>query len=105
MNAIPKSGGNSFRGSFLINGSWPALQGDNVTTRLKSRGVQNTTNSLKKLYDINGAVGGPIKKDKVWFYFTSRYFTNEYHGGSPSRQSVAAARVDDLSRRSPDVDG
>ena len=35
--------------------------------------------TLKKLYDINGAIGGPIKQDKLWFYFTSRYFTNEYY--------------------------
>ena len=26
---------------------------------------------------MNGALGGPIKQDKLWFYFTSRYFTNE----------------------------
>ena len=37
MNAIPKSGGNWFRGSFLVNGSGPSLQGDNVTDRLRSR--------------------------------------------------------------------
>jgi hypothetical protein len=101
MNAISKSGGNSFRGSFLINGSWPALQGSNVTSRLNSRGVQNVSNSLKKLYDINGAVGGPIKKDKVWFYFTSRYFTNEYYmaGQFYPVNPAAAIRVDDTSRQ------
>jgi hypothetical protein len=101
MNAIPKSGGNSFRGSFLINGSWPALQGDNVTDRLRARGVQNTTNSLKKLYDVNGAIGGPVKKDKLWFYYTSRYFTNEYYmaGQFYPVNPAAAARVDDLSRQ------
>src|SRR5262249_12929347 len=49
MNAIPKSGGNTFRGSFLINGSWPGLQSSNVTDRLKSRGA-TVTDSLKKLY-------------------------------------------------------
>jgi hypothetical protein len=101
MNAISKSGGDSFRGSFLINGSWPALQGSNVTSRLNSRGVQNVSNSLKKLYDINGAVGGPIKKDKVWFYFTSRYFTNEYYmaGQFYPVNPAAAIRVDDTCQR------
>ena len=24
-------------------------------------------------------MGGPIKQDSLWFYFTSRYFTNEYY--------------------------
>ena len=42
-----------------MNGSAPSLQGDNVTDGLRSRGVQNATNTLKKLYDLNGAIGGP----------------------------------------------
>jgi hypothetical protein len=79
MNAIPKSGGNTFHGAFLANGSAPDLQSSNVTARLNSRGVQDASTTLKKLYDINGAFGGPIKRDKLWFYFTSRYFTNEYY--------------------------
>jgi hypothetical protein len=101
MNAIPKSGGNSFQGSFLVNGSAPSLQGDNVTDRLRSRGVQNTTNTLKKLYDLNGAIGGPVKKDTLWFYYTSRYFTNEYYmaGQFYPVNPAAAARVDDLTRQ------
>ena len=78
MNAIPKAGGNTFSGSALANGSGPALQGSNVTSDLQARGLQGASASLKTLYDINGAVGGPIKRDKLWFYFTSRYFTNEY---------------------------
>ncbi len=77
MNAIPKSGGNRFSGSALVNGSGPSLQGDNMTERLNARGLAGASSTLKKLYDINGAVGGPIKQDKVWFYATSRYFTNE----------------------------
>ncbi|HKE83401.1 MAG TPA: carboxypeptidase regulatory-like domain-containing protein [Vicinamibacterales bacterium] len=79
MNAIPKSGGNTFSGSLLANGSGPSLQGGNVTDRLQARGLQNASSTLKTLYDINGAVGGPIKRDKLWFYATSRYFTNEYY--------------------------
>ena len=77
MNAVPKAGGNRFSGTALINGTPPDLQGSNLTQRLKDRLATSTT-QLKRLYDINGAVGGPIKQDKLWFYGTSRYFTNEY---------------------------
>jgi hypothetical protein len=79
MNAIPKSGGNKFSGSALANGSGPSLQSSNVTDRLQARGLQSASTTLKTLYDLNGAVGGPIKRDKVWFYVTSRYFKNEYY--------------------------
>ena len=78
MNAIPKAGGNTFSGSILANGSGPSLQGNNVTADLQARGLTTTSTTLKKLYDINGALGGPLSPDKVWFYVTSRYFTNEY---------------------------
>jgi hypothetical protein len=76
-NMIPKAGGNQFRGSVLANGSGPSLQATNITQRLNDRGLAGAATSLKKLYDVNGAIGGPIKKDSLWFYFTSRYFTNE----------------------------
>jgi hypothetical protein len=77
-NMIPKSGGNDFHGAILGNGSGPSLQSTNITQRLIDRGnPPNAASSLKTLYDINGAIGGPVKKDKLWFYFTARYFTNE----------------------------
>src|SRR5215510_1553144 len=100
MNAIPKSGGNEFHGSLLANGSAPSLQGSNVTDRLRSRGT-TTTDSLKKLYHINGAVGGPIKRDKLWCSYTSRYFTNEYYQAALYFPVDPAAyiRTPDLSRQ------
>ena len=79
MNAIPKAGGNRFSGSALVNGSGPKLQASNITPDLQARGLSGAASKLKTLYDLNGAVGGPIKQDKVWFYATSRYFTNEYY--------------------------
>jgi hypothetical protein len=101
MNAIPKSGGNSFHGSALANGSGPGLQANNVTTRLNDRGLNNASTTLKTLYDINGAVGGPIMKDKVWFYATSRYFTNEYYLASRyfPADVTQAVRVEDRSQQ------
>ena len=101
MNAIPKSGGNSFSGTVLANGSGPSLQGDNVTDRLQARGLAGASTTLKKLYDINGALGGPIKQDRLWFYATSRYFTNEYFlaGRFYPTDVTAIQRTNDTSRQ------
>ena len=101
MNAIPKSGGNRFSGTLLANGSGPSLQGDNVTADLQARGLQGASTTLKKLYDINGAIGGPIKQDRAWFYFTSRYFTNEYYlaGRFYPTDVTAINRVNDTARQ------
>ena len=101
MNAIPRSGGNQFAGTFLVNGSGPGLQSSNVTTNLNSRGLTGASTTLKKLYDLNGAFGGPIKKDKLWFYVTSRYFTNEYYLASRfyATDASAVVRTADTSRQ------
>ena len=101
MNAIPRTGGNTFSGSFLANGSAPSLQASNITDRLRGRGLAGASTSLKKLYDINGAVGGPIRQDKLWFFVTSRYFTNEYYlaGLFYPVDPSAIVRVEDPSRQ------
>ena len=102
MNAVPKSGGNRFSGTALANGSGPSLQGNNITANLQARGLPATAaTSLKKLYDINGAIGGPLKQDKLWFYVTSRYFTNEYFlaGRFYPTDASAINRVNDSSRQ------
>jgi hypothetical protein len=101
MNAIPRAGGNTFTGSALVNASGPGLQGDNVTARLQQRGVQGASTTLKKLYDINGAVGGPVTRDRLWFFVTSRYFTNEYYLASRffPADVTAVTRADDTSKQ------
>src|SRR5688572_13707960 len=101
MNAVPRAGGNRFSGSVLANGSGPALQGSNVTDRLQARGLSGASTTLKKLYDLNGAIGGPIRQDKLWFYFTSRYFTNEYYLASRfyPQDVTAIQRTNDTSRQ------
>jgi hypothetical protein len=74
-NAIPRSGGNTFAGTFLANGSNNSLQSDNLTDRLKATGL-TATSSLKNMFDVNAALGGPIVKDRLWFFSTGRYQTN-----------------------------
>jgi Carboxypeptidase regulatory-like domain len=81
-NSIPRSGGNIFAGTILTNGSGPGLQTSNLTSRLTGLGL-TATSGLKSLFDLNGSVGGPIVKDRVWFYATERYQTNStYAAGS-----------------------
>ena len=66
-NGIPKEGGNNF--SFTANGMFTndKLNSDNLTQETIDRGV-STVDSIRKLYDIGIAGGGPIVRDRVWFY-------------------------------------
>ena len=74
-NSIPRSGGNTFSGTVLANGSGPGLQTNNLTDRLVGLGL-TTAASLRSLFDVAGSIGGPIVKDRLWFYATERYQTN-----------------------------
>src|SRR5688572_4634380 len=73
FNIVPKSGGNAFSGTFFSNlaGSW--AQSNNVDDQLRSFGIPSPTKIIRN-WDTSFSMGGPIKKDKVWFYGTARTF-------------------------------
>jgi hypothetical protein len=71
MNVVPKTGGNSVKGSVYLSGVTKGMVGSNYTDDLKARGL-STPGSTTKVWDFNGAVGGPIKKDRLWFFYTLR---------------------------------
>src|SRR5690242_893161 len=81
LNIIGKQGGNMFAGSFFINGSGSAFVNDNLSADLKAKGL-STPLTPKKLWDINPSFGGPIVRDRLWFFATYRYQYN--------RQTVAS---------------
>ena len=82
INYLPRDGGNRFSGTSYISFTNSALQGNNLTDELKVRGLP-TPNSIKTNYDINPTLGGPIKKDRVWFYFAGRITkADNYAAGS-----------------------
>jgi hypothetical protein len=67
MNVVPKTGGNAIHGSMFYSGSGKHLQSDNSA----GTGLAAPT-PLTKIYDVNGAVGGPIMKDRLWYFATGR---------------------------------
>src|SRR5262245_27883902 len=81
VNIIPKEGSNTFKttisGLFANN----SMESDNLDQALKDRGLPSSTKT-QKLFDESVAVGGPIKKDRVWFFGTLRSwgFARQYAG-------------------------
>ena len=90
VNMVPKDGGNSFHGLVFGNytpSSWASdncgspgigqactranLTGD--TTFNKTNNFLTNVSQLTKNYDFNPGFGGPIMKDKAWFFGTFRY--------------------------------
>jgi hypothetical protein len=75
FNLIPKTGGNTFSGTGFLSlaGSWS--QGDNFDDTLQSYGF-TTVPQIIKNWDTNFAIGGPIVKDRLWFFNNVRSYGN-----------------------------
>jgi len=72
VNVVMKDGGNSYNGTFFgawTDGSW---QSNNLTDGLKAKGLR-AADRIAKIYEFSGGFGGPVKRDKVWFFAAGRF--------------------------------
>jgi len=72
LNMITKSGGNKFSGGISGYGEIEDMQANNIPEddpEYEDVGFGNPTDYL---YDYGGDFGGPILKDKIWFYTAFR---------------------------------
>ena len=90
VNMVPRDGGNlfslhsivAFANEKMASGVLP----DDLVTR--SFGTKNS-NSMKKVWDNGVGLGGPIVKDRLWFYQATRWWggrafaANNYFNKSP----------------------
>ena len=79
INFIPRDGGNRFSGTVFgsyANGDWAS---DNFTgTDVQQRGLP-VPGTIKANGDFNPGFGGPIKRDKLWFFLSGRsLFADNY---------------------------
>ena len=68
LNMIPREGGNRFSGDFKARQPARAAGSpSNLTERHMDRGL-TAGNAIDRIIDYTVALGGPIKKDKLWFF-------------------------------------
>ena len=74
INIIPRAGGNKLEGSLYYNFSNGSLQGNNVSEQLlaENPSLPSANRNVIKLQDVNVSAGGPIKKDRLWYFGTIR---------------------------------
>ncbi len=73
MNLIPRGGGNSFRGTMFTSYAGNGWQGSNLSAEQQTLGLREI-NKLVKTWDVNPMFGGPIKRERLWFFLTARSF-------------------------------
>ena len=71
VNAVTKSGSNEFHGSFFGNLS-PGVLGSASTEIRQEGGTVSGRSALWNLGDFGFEIGGPIVKDRLWFYLSGQ---------------------------------
>jgi hypothetical protein len=71
VNFIPREGGNKFAGNVYYGFMNTSMQSSNFSQDLKDQGLR-TPNDIKTNWDINPSIGGPSKRDRLWFFFSDR---------------------------------
>jgi hypothetical protein len=67
MNIVPRTGGNTFRQHAFFSGLSGGMQASNYTQKLKDAGLSQPAHT-NYLYDMSLASGGPILRDRIWYY-------------------------------------
>jgi hypothetical protein len=75
INIVPKSGGNTFQGSAFYSTSGDWATANNLNDRLRSFGITQPP-ALRTNWDASVSLGGPIKRDRLWFFANVRGWAN-----------------------------
>ena len=83
MNYVPKEGGNTYHLSSLAQYSGPKLQQSNLNDELRARGLKSSS-IAQYVFDTGLGFGGPLKKDRLWFYTGHRIWGAQQELGGTS---------------------
>jgi len=79
VRMIGKSGSNLYHGSFFGNYEDGRFQSFNIDAEQIAQGITGgggptlrDSNRLSHFYDVDAGVGGYLKKDRVWWYGSTR---------------------------------
>jgi hypothetical protein len=104
MNIVPRSGGNTFSGSAFTSlaGDWS--RGDNLSDQIRALNPNlQQTPGIINAYDSSASLGGPIMRDRLWFYGSFRDLSTQTameginanaNAGDPSRWDWVGAPIE-----------
>jgi hypothetical protein len=71
VNIVPKAGGNAFKGTAFVSDAGKWSTGNNLDG---SCPTCTTPAGVISSWDVSGSGGGPIKKDRLWFFANVRKY-------------------------------
>ena len=95
VNLVPQSGGNTFRGQGFYSNAGDWSRSDNIDARLEAAGIIRPPGLIKN-FDMSATLGGPIKRDRLWFFGNGRNVgqTTHVEGGFGNLNAGNVARWD-----------
>jgi hypothetical protein len=88
MNMISKSGGNTFEGLVELSYSPLSWNWDNVDESKPKFSLWETrTSPRQRYYDAHFGLGGPVIRDKLWFYVSVGYVQGDWEARAPDTRS------------------
>src|SRR5437867_3958960 len=107
---LGKSGGNKFQGEIYQDYERNSFQADNIAGKMPAKflydpvtnpkgAVRDHSNELQLYRDFNLNVGGPVKQDKLWWYFSYRNQKNSV--GQPNFIGPIAGQLFDTKLWNP----
>jgi len=111
INYVPKDGGNRFSASGRATYANDRFSADNITPELRAKGATNPP-EVKRIWDWGGGMGGPIRRDVLWFFTAHRwwgaesYVPGSFWNGAQGQKSATGVPlyVADLNRRGFNAD-
>jgi len=94
INTVTKSGTNAFSGLFSLRYTNDSLAGDNISQEfLTANPTLGDAATVTKLVDYTVQVGGPLKRDKAFFFGSvQRYSQNQNPAGPVTKQTDISPR-------------
>jgi len=74
VNSLTKSGGNQFSGLFDVNYTKDSLSSDNRSDEIRQQNPTLEPSSTTKFLDWTAQIGGPIEKDKLFFFLSAQRY-------------------------------
>jgi hypothetical protein len=74
---LGKSGGNRLQGEVYYDYENNSFQTANISDELIAAGIKEHSNEIQGYHDFNLNFGGPLKRDKLWYYFSWRDQANQ----------------------------
>jgi hypothetical protein len=79
INMIYKDGGNTFSGIGNFAYTTSDLESSNLNDALRARGLREGLGAIKMHYDVGAGMGGPLRRDRLWFFGAARRSVNQQY--------------------------